>query len=73
MLEHASHRVGDAVDLREEGLGDDEHPEAVRRGSRERNDVGGGGAAETPPLQQVHGPDARKQAATVRGADADDT
>ena len=61
VLQHPADGVGDAVDLRQERLGDDQHAEPARRGAGARrsgaegDDVGRDGAAATPPLEQVHG------------------
>jgi hypothetical protein len=51
VLEDASHGVGDPVDLREEGLGDDQHPQPVgplKRGPGELEDLGHGLHARNP-------------------------
>ncbi len=79
VLEHPAHGVGDAVDLGQEGLGDDQHAQPRRggrpggRGDREGDQVRRCGAAATPPLEQVHATDARKRSATDNPSRADDT
>ncbi|GAB3034816.1 hypothetical protein GCM10011376_19870 [Nocardioides flavus (ex Wang et al. 2016)] len=75
VLEHPSDRVGDAVDLGQEGLGDDQdtEPGIARTGDREGEEGGRCGAAVTPPLEQVHVRDARKRAATDGAVRTTDT
>jgi hypothetical protein len=76
VLEDPAHGVRDAVDLGKERLGDDQHAEARspwKVDGRKGEEVRRNAAAATPPLEQVHGTDARKRGATDPPIRATDT
>ena len=75
VLQHPAHGVGDPVDLGQEGLGDHKHPQRRGVGSGERDGETDEvcRAAATPPLEQVHGRDARERGATADPSREDGT